>query len=202
MTEFEGLVDGDTQYLGIVIDNIDDYTAALIYEKITQSSAHVVQGILGDHQEARDALTARLNELLLSGGTTLDGDAVQQYCMVLLPLIEEINQANLVNGVQAEQANLDQAQQQEVQRRIDAAEQNLRGYLQQSRSVYDAIIVSPDHFDEGLATYLERQLNEGGCNNVFASNAHSVVAPLAQHGYIRFEQATRDYLTQQYHIVV
>ncbi|TDV56496.1 hypothetical protein [Actinophytocola oryzae] len=191
MTDFEDLgIPGDTTGVGTMLDNIDGYSTTVIYNAVMNASDDVLLAYFGSYPDARDVLTARLDTLLGTGGTVLDSDLVQQYCMVLLPLLNDINDANHVNGVAVEAADLAPQQQQ----LLDQAEDNFRTYVNDNIEAYNSILVNQENAEWGLADYLLHTLDTGGCNNVFASWAILVVTPYAEHGFVRLEEQIRDHL--------
>jgi hypothetical protein len=194
--EFEDTVPNDDTNVGALLDNIDQYSARVIYDAIVGASEDVLIGYFGVYQEARDALTNRLDALLNTGGATVDSETVKAYCVALIPLIDDVDAANRVNGVP--QNALDQQQ----QTALEQAEAILRQYLDMCSDVYDAIKIFQDNQEYGLAEYLTGRLNLGGCNNVFSDLARSVVVPFAEHGYVRLEEMVRDHLLSQLSIPV
>jgi hypothetical protein len=196
--EFEGLVANDHSHVGLVLDNLDTYSADVIHDAITKASNEVLQAFFGVYQEARDVLTNRLDTLLASGGTMLESDIVQQYCLVLIPLLEDINAANHANGVALEAESATQQQLANLQQ----AEDDFWGYLTKCWDVYNAIFIFQENAEWGLGDYLMHVLGTGGCNNASVNWAMTVIQPYAEHGFIRLEQKVRDHLQTQVGIVV
>jgi hypothetical protein len=194
-TPFHGRFNDDTQWLGYMLDAINDYAQSpeLLLTALRKSTATVVQGIFADPMAA--TTVTNFLATVPAGAALIDDETIKQYCNQIVIHLDDIDQAN--QGLEEEDPNANAVL---IKQRLDEAGDNLTNLLAPARDVLDLVPV--DSNGTGLASYLLDALQTGGCNNVFASDARAVVEPLASHGFVPVPARIRNYLQEWYAIVV